>query len=163
MVATTLGVPEARNRLLSDTLADFLLPKKLLLILDNCEHLLAACAELAQHLLEHCPDVRLLATSREPLNLPNETVWLVPSLVLPDPKQPAHFEQQAKSEAVQLFVARARTALPSFALVEENAAIVEHICRRLDGIPLAIELAAARVKLLDVVQIADRLDDTCSC
>ena len=159
VVATTLSVPEARDRPLSDILIEFLHHRKLLLVLDNCEHLLAACAELVQPLLEACLHLHILATSREPLNLPNETVWLVPSLVLPDPKQPAHFEQQAKSEAVQLFVARARAALPSFALVEENAAIVEHICRRLDGIPLAIELAAARVKLLDVVQIADRLDD----
>ena len=159
-VATTLGVPEAHDRPLSETLADFLQHKKLLLILDNCEHLLAGCAELAQSLLDACPHLHILATSREPLNLPGEAVWLVPSLALPDPQHPSQVKQLAKSEAIQLFVARASAALPSFKLVEENAATVERICRRLDGIPLAIELAAARVKLLDIGQIAARLDDS---
>ena len=160
VVATTLGVPEAHDRPLSETLADFLQHKKLLLILDNCEHLLAACTDLARRMLDVCPHLHILATSREPLNLPSETVWLVPSLALPDPQHPSQVTQVAKSEAIQLFVARASAALPSFKLVEENAATVERICRRLDGIPLAIELAAARVKLLDIGQIAARLDDS---
>jgi predicted ATPase/DNA-binding SARP family transcriptional activator len=160
VVAMTLGVPEAHDRPLSETLADFLQHKKLLLILDNCEHLLAGCAELVQRLLDACPHLHILATSREPLSLPGETIWLVPSLALPDPQHPLHVKQLAKTEAIQLFVARASAALPSFKLVEENAATVERICRRLDGIPLAIELAAARLKLLDIGQIAARLDDS---
>jgi predicted ATPase/DNA-binding SARP family transcriptional activator len=160
VVATELGVPEAHDRPLSETLTGFLQHRKLLLILDNCEHLLSACAELAQMLLNACPHLHILATSREPLNLPGETMWLVPSLALPDPQHPVHFKQWLESEAIQLFVARASAALPGFKLHEDNAAIVERICRRLDGIPLAIELAAARVKLLDVRQIADRLDDS---
>ncbi len=159
-VATTLDLSEAHDRPLSDTLADFLQHKKLLLVLDNCEHLLAGCAELAQRLLDACPHLHILATSREPLNLPSETVWLVPSLALPASQHPLQVRQLAKSEAIQLFVARASAVLPSFKLSEENAATVEQICRRLDGIPLAIELAAARVKLLDLGQIAARLDDS---
>jgi predicted ATPase/DNA-binding SARP family transcriptional activator len=160
VVATTLRVPEAHDRPLSETLADFLQDKKLLLILDNCEHLLAACAAWVQRMLDACSHLHIVATSREPLNLPGEIVWLVPSLALPDPQQSLSVKQLAKSEAIQLFVARARAALPSFRLAEENAATVERICRRLDGIPLAIELAAARVKVLDIGQIAARLDDS---
>ena len=157
-VATTLGVSEAHDRSLGETLADYLQHKKLLLILDNCEHLLAGCAESAQLLLKTCLHLNILATSREPLNVPDEIVWLVPSLGLPEVKSSVlHI---AKSEAVQLFVARAGEALPDFKLDERNAVTVAQICHRLDGIPLAIELAAARVKLLDVMQIALRLDDS---
>jgi non-specific serine/threonine protein kinase len=159
-VAEVIGVPEATDQPLLESLADFLQRKRCLLILDNCEHLLSACAEVAQTLLEVCPHLHILATSREPLNLPGETVWLVPSLSLPDSPHPPLLERLAESEAIQLFVARAGAALPGFALNEANAATVEQICRGLDGIPLAIELAAARVKLLDVAQIAARLDDT---
>ncbi len=157
-VATALNLPEARGRSLDETLIEYLRHKQLLLILDNCEHLLTACAELAQRLLESCADVRVLATSREPLNVPDEIVWLVPSLSLPDLKSP--LSQRAASEAVQLFVARASEALPDFTVDESNVTIIAQICQRLDGIPLAIELAAARVKLLDVAQIAARLDDS---
>ena len=158
VVATTLGVPEGRGRSLEETLIEYLRHKQLLLILDNCEHLLAACTELTQRLLDDCPDVRVLATSREPLNVRDEIVWLVPSLSVPDPD--SSVPQIAESEAVQLFVARASETLPGFNLDESNAATIAQICRRLDGIPLAIELAAARVKLLDVAQIAARLDDS---
>ena len=125
VVATTLGVPEAHDRSLSESLADFLQHKKLLLILDNCEHLLTGCAELAQRLLDYCLGVHVLATSREPLNVPNEIVWLVPSLGLPDLN--SSLPHMAKSEAIQLFVARARAALPDFTLTPDNAAIVKHI------------------------------------
>ncbi len=156
VVATTLGVPEARGRTLQDTLIDYLRHKHLLLILDNCEHLLAACADLVV-VLDNCPHVRVLATSREPLNVIDESVWLVPSLGVPD--LTSSVSQVAESEAVQLFMARATEALPDFNFDEHNASTIAQICRRLDGIPLAIELAAARVKLLDVVQIAARLDD----
>jgi predicted ATPase/DNA-binding SARP family transcriptional activator len=160
VIATTLKIPEAHDRPLVETLSDFLQPKRCLLILDNCEHLVAACAELAQTLLEACPQLHILATSREPLNLPLELTWLVPSLALPEPRQSLPFKQLAKSEAVELFVARAAAALPGFTLNEANASSVERICRRLEGIPLAIELAAARVKLLDLEQIAARIDNT---
>jgi predicted ATPase/DNA-binding SARP family transcriptional activator len=156
--AMALGMPETRGRSLTETLSDYLHAKQLLLILDNCEHLLAACAELAQRVLEKCPDVRVLATSREPLNVPCEIVWLVPSLSLPGLDSPV--PQARESEAMQLFAARAGEALPDFRIDDNNAATIAQICRRLDGIPLAIELAAARVKLLDIVQIADRLDDS---
>ncbi len=159
-VATTLGVSEAQDRSLGETLADYLQPKKLLLILDNCEHLLAGCAELAQSLLDACPHLHILATSREPLNLPFELTWLVPSLALPELPYSVPFTQLAKTDAIKLFAARAGAALPGFALNPANAALVERICRRLDGIPLAIELAAARVKLLDLEQIAARIDNS---
>ena len=156
-VATTLGVPETRGRTLPDILTDYLRPKQLLLILDNCEHLLSACADLAQRVLDECPGIRVLATSREPLGLSDESVWLVPSLSLPSAS--ADTAHMAAAEAVQLFMARATEALPEFKFDEHNAATIAQICRRLDGIPLAIELAAVRVKLLDAVQIAARLDD----
>ncbi len=156
--ATVLNVPETRGRPLDETLTEYLRHKPLLLILDNCEHLLTACAQLAQRLLDNCPDVRVLATSREPLNVPGEIVWLVPSLGLSN--LDASVVEVAEAEAVQLFIARASEALPDFKIDENNAATIAQICRRLDGIPLAIELAAARVRLLDVVQIAARLDDS---
>jgi predicted ATPase/DNA-binding SARP family transcriptional activator len=156
--ATTLRVPETRERSLEETLIEYLRHKQLLLILDNCEHLLAACAAFVQRLLENCPAVRVLATSREPLNLPDEMVWLVPSLNVPDPD--SSLPHIAESEAVQLFVSRAVESLPDFIMDEHNAATIAQICRRLDGIPLAIELAAARVKLLDAAQIAARLNDS---
>jgi predicted ATPase len=160
VMTTTLNIPEAHDRSLAETLIDFLQRKRCLLVLDNCEHLIAACAELAQTLLEACQRMHLLATSREPLNLPLELTWLVPSLALPEPQPSTQSKQLAKSEAIELFVARASAALPGFALNQANASSVERICRRLDGIPLAIELAAARVKLLDIEQIAARVDDS---
>ena len=158
-IAQVLSVPESHDRQIINSVADFLQHKRCLLILDNCEHLLLACAELAQTLLDADPHLHILATSREPLNVSHETVWLVPSLAVPEAYSPSPLTHLAKSEAIQLFVARASAALPGFALDESNAAAVVQICRRLDGIPLAIELAAARVKLLDVRQIADRVDD----
>jgi predicted ATPase len=130
-----------------------------LLILDNCEHLLAACADLAAHLLSTCPHLRLLATSREALLIDGEVTWRVPSLSRPgaDSRFPMHRDGQ--SEAAQLFAERAAAALPGFALSEENWPAVADICRRLDGIPLALELAAARIRALSVEQIALRLSD----
>jgi non-specific serine/threonine protein kinase len=160
LVASTIGVPEAPSQPLIQTLAGFLKNKKLVVILDNCEHLLAATSELVRTLLAECPGVHFLATSREPLSLSDETIWLVPSMALPAADISLQLEQLAQSEAIQLFVARANAALPGFTLTESNAAAVEQICRRLDGIPLAIELAAARVKLLQVEQIANRLGDS---
>ena len=163
-VAAALGVHEEPQRPLIATLIDTLRPKQLLLVLDNCEHLIDACARLAATLLGACPRLRLLATSRESLGVAGETGWLVPSLSLPaaQPLADANADLISTlmaSEAVGLFVERAAAALPTFALTTDNALAVAQVCRRLDGIPLAIELAAARVKVLTVAQIAARLGD----
>ncbi len=158
-LATTLRVREQPPRPLLATLVDALQPKELLLILDNCEHLVAACAHLADVLLRACPKLHVLATSREALGVPGETSWPIPSLSLPDPRQALRTEQLSQYEAVRLFAERARAALPTFSLNDRNVQPVVQICRRLDGIPLAIELAAARVKVLAVEQIVERLDD----
>lgn len=159
MVATTLRVPEEPRRPLTDTLADELHHRSMLLILDNCEHLLTGCAHLANGLLGRSPDLRILATSREALGIAGETVWPVPTLALPDPQLPASLEELAQSEAVRLFVERAAAVQPAFDLTMANAPVVADICRNLDGIPLAIELAAARTKVLTAEQIAARLGD----
>jgi predicted ATPase/class 3 adenylate cyclase len=163
-VASAVGVREEPGRPLLDTLLDFLRPKRLLLLLDNCEHLLAACAALASDLLRECPEVRILATSQVALDLPEERVWAVPSLGVPDPARlprdgAALVAALATYEAVRLFVDRAAATLPSFTLTERNARAVAEVCRQLDGIPLAIELAAARVNVITVEQIAGRLQD----
>jgi non-specific serine/threonine protein kinase len=158
-IASALGIVEQAGRPLTETLLDFLQPKELLLMLDNCEHLVTACAHLVELLLRTCPRLRILATSREALNIPGELVWLVPSLPLPQTSSLPPLEELMQYGAIQLFIERAATVLPSFALTRENAGAVLQICRRLDGIPLATELAAARVKVLSVEQIAARLDD----
>jgi predicted ATPase len=158
-VAAALAVPERAGRPLLDTLADAIGPRAVLLVLDNCEHLVAACAELADHLLRACARLRLLATSREPLGVVGEAVWRVPSLALPNQGQPAPVEQVARCEAISLFIERARLVLPGFELTDRNAPAVVQICRRLDGVALAIELAAARMAVLSAEQIAARLDD----
>jgi predicted ATPase/class 3 adenylate cyclase len=166
-VATALGVREETGKPLIGTVVEHLQPKQLLLILDNCEHLLAACAGLAEALLRSCPEVQVLATSREGLNIPGETTYRLPSLALPVEGEggslPSTLNPQPstllESEAVRLFLDRAAAALPGFTLTSQNAAAVAQICRRLDGIPLAIELAAARVRALPVEKLAERLDD----
>ncbi len=158
-VASVLGVAEEPGRSLTQTLAETLKAKSLLLVLDNCEHLVAACATLAAALLRAGPNLRILATSREPLGVAGETPWRVPSLGLPDPQRLPPIETLTDCEAVRLFHERATTILPTFALTHQNAPSVAQVCRRLDGIPLAIELAAARVRALPVEQIARRLDD----
>ncbi|HWE64374.1 MAG TPA: LuxR family transcriptional regulator, partial [Chloroflexota bacterium] len=132
--------------------------RHLLLVLDNCEHLLDACAALVEALLHACPQVTLLATSREPLGIGGETIWRVPSLALPDPQYPPPLKALAQVEAVRLFVERALVVQPRFALTGHNAAVVAQICRQLDGIPLAIELAAARLRGLSIEFLAARLD-----
>jgi predicted ATPase/DNA-binding CsgD family transcriptional regulator len=159
-VASTLGLAEQPGRQLMDTLSDALQPKKLLLVLDNCEHLIATCARLVETLLRSCADLRILTTSREAFTIPGETVWPVPSLGVPDAYHLPPREGLVKYEAVQLFIERAMSVLPTFRLTQENASALAQVCRRLDGIPLAIELAAARVKVLSVEQIAARLDDS---
>ncbi len=157
-VATVLGVSEQQDRPWLMTLTDSLRQKSLLLVLDNCEHLIDACAQLAEHLLRHCPNVRLLTSSREALGVEGEIAFRVSSLSLPSTEH-APGTELADSEAVQLFVERAAAVLPGFALTDANAPAIAQVCRRLDGIALAIELAAARVKTLKVEQIAGRLDD----
>jgi predicted ATPase/class 3 adenylate cyclase len=158
-VASSLSVPEQPGREMIDTLIDALRSKTLLLVLDNCEHLLAACADLSAGILRACPQVRILATSREGLGVPGETLWRVPSLSLPDARRLPPSEDLVLYEALRLFVDRAVAATPEFTVTSQNAAAVAQVCQRLDGIPLAIELAAARVKVLAVEQIAVRLDD----
>ena len=156
---STLNVPEQRGRPLVETLIDFLRPKTLLLVVDNCEHLLLACAQLVGSLLRSCPSLRILATSREPLGIPGEVIWRIPSLSFPDAGPLPSLEQLTRYEAVRLFAERAATNAPGFRMAPGNVPAVVMVCRQLDGIPLAIELAAARVKVLAVEQIANRLDD----
>jgi predicted ATPase/class 3 adenylate cyclase len=158
-VASVLGVREAPGRPLTETLVDALRPKQLLLVLDNCEHLVAACAALAGLLLRRCPQLQILATSREALGVAGERLFRVPSLSAPDPRQRVPVESLTQYEAVRLFIDRAVMSQPSFAVTNANAPAVAQICHRLDGIPLAIELAAARVKVLTAEQIMERLDD----
>jgi predicted ATPase/DNA-binding NarL/FixJ family response regulator len=145
-VASAAGVSQESGRPLADTLADALRERAMLLALDNCEHLLEACARLCRRLLAAAPDLRLLATSREPLRVAGETVWQVPPLAVVSPGG-------AVPEAVRLFADRAAATAPGFALTEANSGEVAAICQKLDGIPLAIELAAARVRALSVDQI----------
>ena len=165
-IARGLGIREDPGRPLIETVIDFLRTKSMLVLLDNCEHLIANVAELVELLLADRPGVALIATSREALGVAGEHVYQVPSLGLPDG---AHTDEHGAedlaletvlaSEAVRLFVDRATTVLPSFALTQADAPAVVEICRRLDGIPLALELAAARVPLLSVQEIALRLGD----
>jgi predicted ATPase/class 3 adenylate cyclase/DNA-binding CsgD family transcriptional regulator len=145
-VARTLGLPDQPGRSTMDLLMRFFGEKKMLLLLDNCEHLLDACGTLVVELLAACPQLTVLATSREPLGLPGELSWRVPSLPL-------------ANEAIELFADRARRARPDFVVAEDNRALVEEICLRLDGMPLAIELAAARVRALSLPQIVGSLHD----
>ena len=161
-VASALGVRESAGRSTLESLKDYLHSKQLLLVLDNCEHLVEVCAQLADALLRSCPNLKILASSREALGIGGETIWRVPSLSLPDPSHLAAAEPNLVSdlsqyEAVQLFIDRAQSALPGFKITSHNAHPVAQICRRLDGIPLAIELAVARVRALSVEQIAARL------
>lgn len=159
VLATALSVREEADRPLLVTLVDHLRPKRVLLLLDNCEHLIDACAGLADTLLRGCPEVKILPSSREALGLTGEVVFRVPPLSLPDSRIVPALERLAEYEAVRLFVDRAIAVKPDFTLTDDTAAAVVQICRRLDGIPLAIELAAARVRTLSVQQITAHLDE----
>lgn len=159
-VASALGVRETTGQPLTETLVSHLQSKKMLLVLDNCEHLIAACATLADTLLRACPGLRILATSREPLHIPGELTWPVPPLSMPDPQQLPPVEKLVQYEAVQLIIDRATAILPTFTVNQYNAPAIAQVCHQLDGLPLAIELAAARVKLLTMAQIAARLQDS---
>src|SRR5579862_913347 len=162
-VAVALGLREEPGRPLLETLTTYLRGKRLLLLLDNCEHLVHACAQLTDNLLRACPELSILAASREALNVSGETVWRVPSLGLPDELEAILAEKQPAAallefDAVRLFADRARAQNARFRITRESATAVAEICCRLDGIPLAIELAAARTRAMTVEQIAGRLD-----
>lgn len=158
-VASVLGIREMANQSLIEALTSYLREKDLLLVLDNCEHLVRACAHVAQTLLSVCPNVKILATSREGIGLTGETVWRVPGLSIPDRQHVPAVDTLTGYDGVRLFVERAAAVAPGFSLTQENAATVAQLCIRLDGIPLAIELATACVKVLTVEQIMMRLED----
>ncbi len=158
-VASVLGVTEEAGRPVAEALYRFVKDRKLLLILDNCEHLVNACAELAKHLLHAGPNLRVLASSREPLHVAGETIYPVPALAVPKSDQTIALADLEQFEAASLFVDRARSVQPALQLTQRSVAAVAEICRRLDGIPLALELAAARVRALSVEKIAERLND----
>jgi non-specific serine/threonine protein kinase len=156
-VAAAVGLPDFRGRSATEALGEYLSSKRFVLVLDNCEHLIAACAALVGTLLPICPDLRVLATSREPLAIAGETTWRVLPLELPGPGRKSP-EEITRAAAVRLFVERARAANNAFVLTPHNAPAVLRVCVRVDGIPLALELAAARTRLLTVEQIAARLE-----
>ncbi|CAN5608408.1 BTAD domain-containing putative transcriptional regulator [soil metagenome] len=153
-IAKTLGVREVLDQTLRQTVANFVGDKQLLLVLDNCEHLIESCAHVAAELLGRCPNLQILTTSREPLNIAGEILWQVPTFAAPEPTKLTMVDLLLQFESLRLFVERAAAVQPSFTLTSENAQAVAEICQRLDGIPLAIELAAARIKVLSVEQIA---------
>lgn len=144
--ARAVGLPDQPGRSTMDSLRRFIGNRRMLMVLDNCEHLLDACAALVVELLGACPELTILATSREPIGMAGEITWRVPSMSITD-------------EAVELFADRASRVQPGFTIANHNAAAVGEICRRLDGIPLAIEFAAARVRSMSPLEIADGLDD----
>jgi len=156
-VAKALGVGEHANEALLQSVIQFLADKPLLLIIDNCEHLLAATAQFVSELLSYCPYIQIMTTSRTALNVPGETLWPVPTLALPNPQQIPLADLLGQFACIRLFVERASAVQPGFQLTLANALAVVAICTQLDGIPLAIELAAARVKVLPVEEIAARL------
>jgi predicted ATPase/class 3 adenylate cyclase len=158
-VLAAMGGQEVPGRPPIETLTRYLRSQATLLILDNCEHLVSACAQLVETLLRSCPHLSVLATSREGLAVPGEVAWRVPSLAVPVRAETLTPERAAEFEAIRLFVERAASARSGFSLTRENVATVAQVCAQLDGIPMAIELAAARVKLLTIDQIVERLDD----
>lgn len=158
-VAAVLGLREGPGQPLLTVLADYLHAKTALIILDNCEHLIEGCARFAETILHAAPMVRILASSHEPLGIGGEATYRVPALAAPDPNHVPPPAVLTQYDAVQLFIERARAVMPSFEVNGANAAAVARLCYHLDGIPLAIELAAARVRGLKVEQIAQRLDD----
>jgi len=157
--AITIGLRNEPKRPVIDMLCDYLNKKKMLIILDNCEHLVDACAQMAERILQAASNVQILASSREALGIAGEVVYRVPSLGLPDMDNLPPLESLSQYEAVKLFIDRATSAIPDFKVTNENAPALAQICHRLDGIPLAIELAAGKIGVLGVEQIARRLDD----
>jgi predicted ATPase/class 3 adenylate cyclase/Tfp pilus assembly protein PilF len=158
-VASLLGLKEEPGKPLLETLTDHLATRHLMLLIDNAEHLLAACAEFADAVLRRCPRLSLVVTSREALGFAGELTYRVPSLSMPDPRRDGSREDVARFESARLFIERARSQQPGFALTEQNAPALASICYRLDGIPLAIELAAARVRSLSLEEVNARLNE----
>ena len=158
-IAQSLGVREVWGEPWIETLKTYLKSKNVLLVIDNCEHVIKACAQYAEQLLVSCPQVKILATSIEGLGIFDETIWQVPSLPLPGAQGMLSLEELQEFASIELFDERASHAKSDFVLNEKNVKSVAQICQRLDGIPLAIELAAARIKMLSVEEIASRLDD----
>ncbi|HMD47059.1 MAG TPA: adenylate/guanylate cyclase domain-containing protein [Acidimicrobiales bacterium] len=158
-VAEAVSVREEPGRPVLDSLLDALGDRDLLLVLDNCEHLIGECATVAEAILRRCPQVEIITTSREPLGITGERVWRVPSLGFPPEGEGTRAAEVAGYEAVRLFVERATAHQPAFVLDDVNAAAVASICRRLDGMPLALELAAARLRSLSAAEVDRRLDD----
>jgi len=156
-MAAALGIVAQTGRPVAETLVDALAPLDILIVLDNCEHLIGGCAKTADAIVRHCPRVHLLVTSREPLGIGGEAVYRVPSLSLPGPDDNGSPAPES-SDAVALFVDRARTQGASLAVDEQTAPLVVSVCRRLDGMPLAIELAAARLRTMSLASLHDRLD-----
>jgi len=157
-VASVFGIREGIDRQVIETLKNVLRPKTSLLILDNCEHLLDACTQLIKVLLTHCPNLRVLTTSREILKMEGEATYYLPSLSIPEVSD--SLEKISEYESIQLFVERAALALSTFQLTQENAQAITDICRRVDGIPLAIELIVARVNILKVEEISKQLQNS---
>lgn len=158
-IADVFDVRQQQTDPYVDQVINFLADRQVLLVLDNCEHLVDACAVVAQTLLSACPDLKVMATSRQPLRIPGEVVFRVPSLPVPDPLSVPTPDDVESIDSVRLFVERAQAALPKFALTTENAPAVARLCHHLDGLPLAIELAASRVAVLPVTAILERLND----
>jgi predicted ATPase/DNA-binding NarL/FixJ family response regulator len=167
LVVEALGLHPTPDQPVLESLLNFMRPKQMLLILDNCEHLSAACARFAQQVLSHAPELRILATSREPLGIAGERIYPLSGLSWPAINLEAIRKGQGRLDlqeligfdAIRLFVERARLFSPDFSLVSENASAVAEVCQRLDGLPLALELASARLNVLTVQEIAARLDD----
>jgi predicted ATPase/class 3 adenylate cyclase len=157
VIAAALGLSAQPGHAVMDTLLDTLVPQDVLIVVDNCEHLIGACAKIADAILRRCPRVHLLATSREPLGIGGEIIYRVPSLSLPGPDGPGPVAAAA-SEAVALFVDRAAEQGVAIPVDAHTAPLLVSICRRLDGMPLAIELAAARLRSLSLSELSDRLD-----
>lgn len=159
-VAAVFGLKEQTRLSIQEVLTNELETKQMLIVLDNCEHLIDSCARFAAHVIQSCPGVKIVVTSREPLNIAGETIWRVSSLAMPNRDDPIAVDQLLQYEAVQLFADRARSVRAGFTVTQQNAAAIVDICHRLDGIPLALELAAARAKALTVEQIAVRLEES---
>lgn len=156
-VVAAVGLRAEQGKSPADTFTEWATSRRLLLLLDNCEHMVAACADFVVGALARCPALKVLATSREPLGVAGEKSWRVPSLAIPD--QASAYEVAAASDAVTLFIERAQAARPDFAVAVEDLPTLVDICSRLDGIPLALELAAARMTAMSLHQLASRLDD----
>ncbi len=157
--ASALGLRESAERPILESVLAYLQEKQCLLILDNCEHLINGVAQFVQQILQQCADVKILASSREALGVPGERPFHVPPLTIPQNDQQSLLDEWEQYEAMRLFVERAQIVLPEFQVTADNVRPLVQICQQLDGIPLALELAAARMKILTTTQIADRLDD----